>query len=236
MFSLMADFPILFFKTAPQGRVSVWVNWVDMPSLVGISSESTSIPNNHRSYKAETPLNPRIPVRLHAVGRPRRIFSSRKDAKPQRKARLLQLSALGKFQFIATEEQYHFFAQRNNGPLGMTSGALCYLSHRIAGACPEELRGDKYSFFFSERRRGAKKWWSDRYDFPPRRTGFPSLRLGVFARYILFFFSQRLVRRGGQVCGLDQLMLKNLKQKKELHHCNSFNSIEPLAGIEPATY
>jgi hypothetical protein len=51
-------------------------------------------------------------------------------AKPQRKARLLQLSALGKFQFIAPEEQYanrksslnspfapeeqyHFFAQRN---------------------------------------------------------------------------------------------------------------------------
>gem|GEM_PF-766918 len=36
--------------------------------------------------------------------------------------------------------------------------------------------------------------------------------------------------------GLDQLMLGNLPQKKELHFCNSFDSIEPLAGIEPATY
>ena len=31
-------------------------------------------------------------------------------------------------------------------------------------------------------------------------------------------------------------LLENLPQKKELHRCNSFNSIEPLAGIEPATY
>jgi len=34
-------------------------------------------------------------------------------------------------------------------------------------------------------------------------------------------------RRGGQVCGLDQLMLKNLKEKKELHFCNSFIHYEP---------
>jgi hypothetical protein len=36
--------------------------------------------------------------------------------------------------------------------------------------------------------------------------------------------------------GPNQLMLKNLKQKKELHFCNSFLHYEPLAGIEPATY
>lgn len=132
-----------------------------MPSLVGISSESTSIPNNHRSYKAETPLNPMKP----ACGRQAaEDFYSRKDAKPQRKARLLQLSALGKFQFIATEEQYanrksslnspfapeeqyHFFAQRNNGPLGMTSGAICYLSRRITGACSAAAEDLFFSFF-----------------------------------------------------------------------------------------
>jgi hypothetical protein len=76
-----------------------------MPSLVGISSESTSIPNNHRSYKAETPLNPMKPA-CRQAGLPSiaEDFYSRKDAKPHRKARLLQLSALGKFQFIATEE------------------------------------------------------------------------------------------------------------------------------------
>ena len=33
-----------------------------------------------------------------------------------------------------------------------------------------------------------------------------------------------------------EFRLKNLKQKKELHFCNSFIHYEPLAGIEPATY
>jgi hypothetical protein len=46
-----------------------------MPSLVGISSESTSIPNNHRSYKAETPLNPMKPACGRQAFRPsQRIF------------------------------------------------------------------------------------------------------------------------------------------------------------------
>jgi hypothetical protein len=57
-------------------------------------------------------------------------------------------------------------------------------------ACPAELRG-------------AKKLWYDQYDFPPRRTGFPPWRLGVFARLIHFFLRAK-THRGRQAqrnCG-----------------------------------
>jgi hypothetical protein len=47
-----------------------------MANLVGISSESTSIPNNSRSNKAETPLNPMKPIRLPIL-RGRFFFSQR---------------------------------------------------------------------------------------------------------------------------------------------------------------
>jgi len=57
--------------------------------------------------------------------------------------------------------------------------------------------------------------------------GFPTLRA-------ILLFSSRKAHRVWH--GLDQLMLKIISQKKELHFCNSFDSIEPLAGIEPATY
>jgi hypothetical protein len=62
-----------------------------------------------------------------------------------------------------------------------------------------------------------------------------------------FFYYEPSRNSTGQAClsiqrdypalaGPEQLMLENLQQKKELHFCNSFDTIEPLAGIEPATY
>jgi hypothetical protein len=35
-----------------------------------------------------------------------------------------------------------------------------------------------FSFFVSQRRRDAKKLWSDWFDFPPRRTSFAALQPG----------------------------------------------------------
>lgn len=81
------------------------------------------------------------------------FFSSRKDAEPQRNTRLLTTFYFGEISIycsrgvlprrtvgqyanrksslnspFAPEEQYLFFAQRNYGPLGMTSGGLCGLA------------------------------------------------------------------------------------------------------------
>jgi hypothetical protein len=96
----MADLPNRFFNVAPQGSCSVSVNLVVMPRLVGISSESTSIPNNSRSNKAETPLNPRKPICLPEAFAAWRAFlvrrggfSSRKDAETQRNCDRLGLTS-----------------------------------------------------------------------------------------------------------------------------------------------
>jgi len=62
---------------------------------------------------------------------------------------------------------------------GQPSAAADSLRLPYFAACPAELRGAKYffSFFFSPRRRAAKKLWSARFDFPPRRTGTTSCYL-----------------------------------------------------------
>jgi hypothetical protein len=45
-------------------------------------------------------------------------------------------------------------------------------------------------FFFSQRRQAAKKLWSARYDFPPRRTGFAPSLLCAPNIFVNFFFSK----------------------------------------------
>jgi hypothetical protein len=143
---------------------------------------------------------------------------------------------LGKFQFIALEEQYanrksslnspfapeeqyHFFAQRNNGPLGMTSGAICHLSRRITGACSAEIRVRRGGLCgFAALRPAPKNCGATNILFSSRKDAEAQRKGGAIGMTF---------RSGGQVCGLDQLMLKNLKQKKELHFCNSFIHYEP---------
>jgi hypothetical protein len=80
-------------------------------------------------------------------------------------------------------------------------------SRRIAGPPAwRQVVAEDLFFFFSQRRKAAKKLWCTRFDFPPRRTGFgrqaqrnsgplgfTSSGLGGFAflRAILFFFFLR---------------------------------------------
>jgi hypothetical protein len=132
-------------------------------------TKATSLLNNKRSYKTVTPFfNMSPPVRRgqalgvfsHAI----LFFSSRKGAEAQRNCQ-------------STSRPPRILAC-------LPAGGLCGLAS--LRPAPQNC-GAPYSFFLFYYRRAAKELWSAQFDFPPRRTGFPSLRLGVFARLILFF-------------------------------------------------
>jgi hypothetical protein len=122
-------------------------------------------------------------------------------------------------------------------PFGLTSGGLC--GFPTLQPAPQNC-GELFFFFFSQRRRdlpavGRRK--EIVVHLSALSSCLPVCLPEAFAalRALFFFlFSSRKAHRVWH--GLDQLMLKIISQKKELHFCNSFDSIEPLAGIEPATY
>ena len=116
-------------------------------------------------------------------------------------------------------------AQRNYGPLSLTfrrggqASLLCGLA---------SLRAIFFLLAKAQRRKEIV------FNLSALSTCLPAGGLGVLAALRALFFYSRKAHRVWH--GLDQLMLKIISQKKELHFCNSFDSIEPLAGIEPATY
>ncbi len=215
MFSLMADLPNRFFNVAPQGSWSVSVNLEDMANLVGISSESTSIPNNSRSNKALTSLKlidtcPRPAGRggffLLAKVQSRNwdyspltrglggLFSSRKDAKSQRNSSQFFAPSL-----LCAPNSFFLLAKTQSRKeivvhLSSATADSCLLAGGLCGLA--SLRAIFFFFFLIL--------------VKPTRTG----------REAVTYWLCR-------ICGFDQLRLKNLKQKKELHSCNSFFHYEP---------
>jgi len=106
-----------------------------MVNLVGISSESTSIPNNSRSNKVVTPLIPRIPVRL-----PEAFAAWRLCSLPRR------ITGRKKFFFYSRKDAE---TQRNCGALGMTfrRGGLAW---RLGGFARLPRPPRRILFFFSQ--------------------------------------------------------------------------------------